>query len=163
MNMRLGRIRMGVILTWALAAPGALAAASGLPQATDLRADARFADSRKIPILVVFTSPTCHYCERAKTEYLVPLHQDPAFAGRVLIREVSLDASVPLTDFAGAKTTGADFAAAAGVSIVPTVKVYAAGAPVGEPLVGLLGADYYYGYLVDAIDAGLAALRPVAK
>lgn len=156
--MRVRRALMVKILAWALIAP---AAADGLVAATDLAADGRDAARAGVPVLILYSSPSCHYCDRVKAEYLVPMHRDPAFAQRVRIREVSVGMSTPLTDFAGTQTTEGAFAAAEGVFMVPTVKVYTpAGQAVGDALVGLLSADYYYGYLLQAIDAGQAAMRP---
>lgn len=163
--MRFRRAWLGGILAWALGASGPLAAAdTALPHAADLAADAALAKKKRVPLLVLFSSPTCHYCERVKAEYLKPMQQDPAFADRVLIREVSVGMTTPLVDFSGARTTEGGFASASGVFMVPTVKIFdARGAAVGEALVGLLSPDYYYGYLVDAIDAGLRVMRPNQK
>lgn len=152
----LGHALMAASLAWACTGAGA----GELPRAADFAADAALAAHKKIPLLVLFSSPGCHYCERVKAEYLIPMHEDPAFAGRVLIREVSVGMTTPLTGFSGDKTTEGAFAAAAGVFMVPTVKIYdPRGRAVGEALVGLLSADFYYGYLLAAIDAGTDAAR----
>lgn len=159
--MRFWHAVSGAILAWALMAPGEPVAAAGLVHAADLAADAKLAAQRKLPVLVLFSSPDCHYCERVKAEYLVPMQQDPAFADRVVIREVTVGSMGALVDFAGAKTTEGEFASASGVFMVPTVQVFdASGHPVGDALVGLLNPDFYYGYLIDVIDRGLAVMRP---
>jgi thioredoxin-related protein len=148
------------ILACAVVLSGPARAADGLVAAKDFQADARVATQRRIPLLVVFTSPGCGYCDRVKREYLVPMHKDPAYRDRVIIRELSVDAGLPLVDFAGARTTQAAFAASQKVFMVPTVKVYdARGNAVGDPLVGLLSPDYYFGYLEAAIDEGLRKVR----
>jgi hypothetical protein len=76
------------------------------------------------------------------------------------MREVGTDNSAALLDFAGNKTTQAEFARRHQVTMVPTVMLLGPrGEALGEPLVGFGSADYY-GYFVDQrIDAALARLR----
>jgi thioredoxin-related protein len=149
-----------LILACGLALAGQAGAADGLVQAKDFKADARTATQRKIPVLVIFTSPGCHYCERVKNEYLIPMQKDPAYRKRAIIREVTVGATTPLTDFDGAATTEGAFAAGHKVYMVPTVKVLdTRGSDTGEAIVGLLTPDYYFGYLEAAIDEGGRKVR----
>ena len=149
-----------LILACGLALAGLAGAADGLVQAKDFKADARTAAQRKVPILVIFTSPGCHYCERVKNEYLIPMHKDPAYRKRAIIREVTVGATTPLTDFDGTVTTEGAFAAGHKVYMVPTIKVLdTRGGDTGEAIVGLLTPDYYFGYLEAAIDEGGRKVR----
>ena len=135
-------------------------ATAGLVQAKNFQADARQAAKRKVPVMVLFTTPNCAYCEQVKREYLVPMQNDPAYRGDVLIREVSLSSTAPLTGFDGTRTSESAFAAARKVSMVPTVMVFdTQGNVVSEPVVGLLIPDYYFGYLMAAIDEGQRKVR----
>lgn len=149
-----------LILAWGLAPAGAAAAVDRLVSAQSFQADARNAAKQQVPILVLFTSPNCAYCERAKREYLVPMQKDPAFRGRVVIREVNIESTDRVTGFDGKQTTEDAFARAHDVSIVPTVKVFdTRGAETSEAIVGLTIPDYYYGYLESAIDEGARKVR----
>lgn len=149
-----------LILACGLGTAGGAGAAEGLVKAKDLQADARTAAKRRVPILVLFSSPSCTYCDRVKREYLVPMHKDPAYRDRVVIREVSVDAGTPLKGFNGGATTQGDFSADHKVFMVPTVKVFdTRGAPAGDAIVGLLSPDYYFGYLENAIDEGGRKVR----
>ncbi len=149
-----------LILAWGVALPGPARAADGLVQAQDFQADARIAAKRRVPVLVVFTSPGCPYCERVKQEYLIPMHKDRAYRNRVIIREVTIGSDTPLADFDGSRTTEGAFAAAHKVFMVPTVQVYdTRGQAAGDAIVGLLIPDYYFGYLEAAIDAGGRKVR----
>jgi thioredoxin-related protein len=149
-----------LILAWGLALPGTAGAATELVHATNLKADARLASQRKVPILVLFSSPGCHYCERVKREYLVPMHNDPSYKKRVIIREVTVGATTPLTGFDNEATTEGAFAATNKVFMVPTVKMLTpSGTDASEAIVGLLSPDYYFGYLEAAIDEGLRKVR----
>jgi thioredoxin-related protein len=157
---------MRLIAAWALilacgmTLPAAARAAEGLVHAKNFQADARTAAQRGAPILVIFTSPTCPYCERIKREYLGPMHQDPAYRSRVIIREVTAASTTPLVGFDGKPTTEGAFAAANQVFMVPTVKIFDThGAEASEAIVGLLTPDYYLGYLEAAIDEGVHKVR----
>ena len=149
-----------LILAWGFSLSGAGSAAEGLVHEKDFQSDARTAAKRGVPILVLFTSPFCQYCDRVKREYLIPMHKDPAYRNRVIIREVTVDATTPLIGFGGERTTEGAFAAAHKVFMVPTVKVFnTRGADASEAIVGLLTPDYYFGYLEAAIDEGLSKVR----
>lgn len=155
-----------LIAAWALilacgAVPPALShAASGLVQANNFQADARDAARRKIPVLVLFSSPFCHFCERVKEEYLLPMHKDRAYRSKVVIREVEVGSTRPIVGFDGKPTTEGAFAAASKVFMVPTVKVFdLRGNEASEPLIGLLTPDYYFGHLQAAIDEGARKVR----
>jgi thioredoxin-related protein len=149
-----------LILACGLGLPGAAGAAEGLVHAQNLQADSRLAAQRRVPVLVVFTSPGCPYCDRVKGEYLVPMHKDPAYRKRVIIRELTIGADTPLTGFDGTPTTEGAFAAAHKVFMVPTVMVFdTRGAPTGEAIVGMLTPDYYFGYIEAAIDQGMSKVR----
>jgi thioredoxin-related protein len=149
-----------LILAWGLVLPGAAHAASGLVHAKNFKSDARDANKRQIPILMLFSSPGCHYCERVKNEYLIPMRQDAAYRKKVIIREVTVGATSALTDFDGTPTTEGAFAAAHNVSIVPTVVVFDnRGNQTSEALIGLMIPDYYFGYLDAAVDEGIRKMR----
>lgn len=149
-----------LILTCGLVPAGPARAADGLVHARDFKADAREAARLKVPFMVIFTSPGCHYCERVKREFLIPMQKDKAYRNKVVIREVTFGAATPLTDFDGTRTTEGAFAAAQKVFMVPTVKVFdPQGREASEAIVGLLTPDYYFGYLEAAIDEGLRKTR----
>ncbi|MCC7059693.1 MAG: thioredoxin family protein [Burkholderiaceae bacterium] len=152
---------IALILTWLASPPGTAAA---LAPAQDLAADAAAMRSRGIVMLVLFSRHGCPWCERARNEVLLPLQNDPAARGRVVLREVALDADAPLTDFAGRRTTQRRFAAVEGARLTPTLIVYGPdGRRLAEPLVGYLTADYYAEYVNRAIEEGLAHLRAPSR
>ena len=135
-----------LILAWGLMLPGAARAVDKLVHAKDFQADARTAAKRQVPIMVLFTTPECSYCERVKREYLIPMHKDPAYRSRVMFREVTMGATSALTGFDGKPTTEGAFAASHNVFMVPTVMVFDThGATASETIVGLLTPDYYFG------------------
>ncbi|MFP5408383.1 MAG: SoxW family protein [Gammaproteobacteria bacterium] len=150
----------GLILACGLLLAGPAAATGGLVHAKNFQADARNAAKRKVPVMVLFTTPSCPYCEQVKREYLVPMQKDAAYRARVIIREVTINSTAPLTGFDGSLTTEGAFAAAHKVFMVPTVMVFdTQGNAASEPVVGLLIPDYYFGYLMSAIDEGQRKVR----
>ncbi len=129
-------------------------------QARDLAADARLASQRKIALLVLFSEAGCPWCERTRQEFLLPMQRNPEYGEKVMMREVGIDSSAALVDFAGNRTTQAEFAHRLRVNMMPTVMLLGPrGETLAEPLVGFRGADYYGYFLDQRIDAALARLR----
>ncbi len=128
--------------------------------ARDLAADARLAAERRIPLLVLFSEAGCPWCQRARQEFLLPMQRNPEYQAKVMMREVGVDSTAALVDFAGNTTTQANFARRSQIGMAPTVMLFGArGEVLGEPLVGFGSADYY-GYFIDQrIDSALAQLR----
>jgi len=156
------RIEIGLcILAW-LVAP--LALAQTLPGATDLAADGAQARALRAPVLVFFSESTCPWCERVRREYLSPMHNDPAYRGRVLIREIDTGSEATLSDFSGHRVSQRDFARRYAVRKVPVVAVFGPnGELLSEPMVGMSIPDFYQAYLDNAIDAGRRALGADAR
>jgi len=152
------------ILAWLLVVP-ALAAEPQLAAATSFAADAQVARARKIPILVLYSRPGCRWCELARNDYLIPLSQDPAFAGRVLIRQVHIDDTpTALVDFDGSSTSHGAFARARRISLAPTLDFLDdSGKPLVEAIVGMRLPDYYGATIERAIEQSLAKLRGETK
>lgn len=134
-----------------------------VPQAKDLHADARDAESRRVPILLVFASETCPYCVQLENDYLKPMLASGEYADRLLVRKVLIRDTRSLTDFDGTQVEAGAVARRYRVDLVPTlVFVDAQGNEVAERLVGLGSADFYWGYLMQGIDAASARLQVAA-
>ncbi len=144
------------ILAWALTTP-ALAASEikDVPHSRDLKSDSKVAAAHQAPLMVVFTSPGCHYCAKVKNEYLIPMLKDPAYKDKVVIRQVEVGSDTVLNGFDGKRLTEGEFAADLNIYMVPTIKFFdAKGREVAKGIVGLLTPDYYQGYLDMGIDDG---------
>ncbi len=153
---------MTLILSWLPLAPWA--APPHIAPAQDLAADARDMRARGIVMLVLFSQAGCQWCERARTEILIPLQSNPASRQRVVLREIALDGDAPLSDFAGRRTSHRRFAAGEGARVTPTLIVYGAdGARLAEPIVGFRLADFYAEYVNRAIEEGLARIRTPSR
>lgn len=140
---------------------GAAPATAQLLPADNLAQAATEARTRRVPVLIAFMQQSCPYCAIARRDYLIPLQTDPQWKNRVLIREIDVDRSTEMRDFAGSATTHRAFARSHDVTRVPTLIVFDAdGKPVGQPITGLLGEDFYRLYIEQAIEAGLTRMRP---
>ena len=143
-------ICLGLYVNMAIAKTDVIAFAS------DLQKDGYVANQKHIPILVIFTSPDCHYCERVMNNFLIPMQRNPEYARKVIMRRVEINNSSKLIGFDGTVTTQKGYAATQKIRLTPTIVVYTpSGTPAAEPLVGLGPEEYYGSYLDGAIDAGL--------
>ena len=154
------RLLAAGILACAFGLPVMAAGQADVPLTDSLKTESREATNRKVPIMLLFTSPECHYCERVKNEFLGPMVTDPAYRNKVIIRQVEVGSDWKLVGFDGKKTTHGAYAAGQKVFMVPTIKVVdAQGKELSKPIVGLLTPDYYFGYIESAIDEGLEKIR----
>lgn len=136
------------------------ASPASLPLAQDLAADAQRLREHRILLLVLYSQEGCPWCERARREFLLPLANNPASAGRVLLRQIDIDHDAPLTDFAGHATTHRAYAKTHNVRFTPTLMFFGPdGNQLAEPIVGFRLADFYGEYIERGIDEGLALLR----
>ena len=135
-----------------------------MPQ--DFTSEAKAAQAKQAPILVLFMSSHCSYCERVLREFLLPMQLNAEYRSKVIMRQIEVGSDTPLKDFAGRPTTQAQFASRYRVQMVPTVMLFdAQGNVLATPLVGLTTPDFYGGYLDQVIDeaVGKVRLNKVAK
>jgi thioredoxin-related protein len=143
----------------ALTTAGAIAA-TDLPAAQDLRAEAEKAAQAGGPLIVIFSRKDCKYCETVKRDYLKPLTTNPRYRDKVIIRQVNQDSEAPLVDFRGEATTHARFTAGEKVKLVPVVAFYGPqGKRLADPIVGARLPDFYPSYLEDAIEKSSLVLK----
>lgn len=149
-----------IILTWFAMTCAQAQGNADVPLARDLAAESQAAQAKRIPVLVLFMSPQCPYCDQVLKEFLLPMQHNPEYRGKVVMRQIAIDSDARLVDFAGHTTTHARFAAQNKIKLVPTIKMFdARGRELTEPLVGLLTPDFYGSYLDQVIDDALAKVR----
>ena len=133
-------------------------AKSTLIEAADLATDARLAAARGVPLVVLYSRDDCGWCAKVRREHLGPLSRDPA--APALIRELHMDRDAALIDFAGRRTTSADFSKRMQAQFAPTVMFHGPdGSALAEPIVGFRLADFYAAYLDRAIEESRAQLQ----
>ena len=157
MGRYLARLLGGLILACTLLPAGA---ATDLPLAADLPAEAAQAAKAQLPLIVIYSRKDCKYCETVKRDYLKPLANHPQYRNKVLIRQVNQDGEQPLLDFNGRESSHAAFAAAQKIKLVPVVAFYGPGGrKLAEPIIGARLADFYNSYLDEAIQQSGKVLR----
>ncbi|MDP1610754.1 MAG: hypothetical protein Q8M11_06825 [Sulfuritalea sp.] len=161
---RTRRAWLAAVLLWALAGSPIMAqagAANALVEASDLAADARLAAAKGVPLVVLYSRDDCSWCEKLRREHLGPLARDPAMPA--VVRELHMDRSTPLVDFAGRRTTSADFSRQVQAKFAPTVMFHGAkGEPLADAIVGFRLADFYAAYLDRALQESRARLTLMA-
>ena len=139
-------LSLALVLAWP-----SLAAASGVPRASNLEALARTPQAHHAPIVLLFWSPGCRYCAVVERDFLQPASTDPRFR-RVVFRRIDIDSAKSLVDFTGHATTEARFAKRLGVALVPDIRFYnAKGQKVAPEMRGLSTPSFYGSYLDAAL------------
>jgi thioredoxin-related protein len=112
----------------------------------------------RLPLLVLFSTPGCPYCQEVRRNYLASRAADAATT--VLIREVEITSTRMFTDLDGSRVSERSFAEHYGVRVVPVVALFDDRMrPLGPPLVGLDRSGFYESYLQSAIDTARRRLR----
>lgn len=126
----------------------------------DFTLEARTAQARKVPILVMFGRRNCAFCDQVLNEFLVPMQHNTEYDTKVIMRRIDIGSSARLRLFSGKNTTHAHFAKENNIFLTPTIKLFdAEGNELTEPLIGLTTPDYYGGFLDQRIDEALAKVR----
>lgn len=133
-------------------------AANALVETRDLATDARLAAARGVPLVVLYSREDCSWCEKLRREHLGPLSRNPA--APAVVRELHMDRATPLLDFAGRRTTSADFSQQMQAKFAPTVMFHGGkGEQLAEAIVGFRLTDFYAAYLERAIQESQTRLK----
>jgi len=133
--------------------------ADGLPVVTDFAAEAKVSAEKRLPILVLFMSKSCSYCETVLKDFLLPMQRDPEYADRVILRQIDTESTAKLVDFEGIATTQRKFSRKHVDWGTPTVVLFDSSGNVLESIVGLLTEDFYLAFLNNAISGSLEKIR----
>ena len=133
--------------------------AAGLPVVTDFTIEAKEAQAKQVPILILFMSDSCHYCETVLNDFLLPMQRDPAFDNKVILRQIETSSKDKLIDFNGKTTNHRSFSSKNDALLVPTVILFDSHGQVLASIVGLLTVDFYYAYLENAINESLEKIK----
>ncbi len=138
--------------TWQVFNAGAAPVEQGLPElesVADFRLEGAQAKAEGQVLMVAVMRRGCPYCAALRRDVLLPMTRNPTEFGGLRIRELVMEPSGPVNDFAGRETTSADLAADFGVTIAPTVLFLDGdGRLLSDPVIGYNSADTY-GFLLD--------------
>ena len=124
-----------------------------LPIIRDLREEAKLAEQRQRPILILFSMRLCEFCAFIRQEYLIPRMNNPKSADKIIFREVQTESYKYLRDFNG-EMIGADkLALRYRADLTPTlVIVNSKGEELVKKIVGITNRSYYEAELDASID-----------
>jgi thioredoxin-related protein len=148
-----------LIWVWTATSWMPAAHAEGLPVVRDFTIEAKESKHKQAPILVLFMSQTCPYCEQVLEEFLLPMQRNPDYAGNVILRQIDIGSSNKLVNFNGKITTQSVFAKAHDVWAVPTVMLFDSQGRELTKIIGLLTLDFYLAYLDNAINESQAKIK----
>ena len=125
----------------------------------DLRVEARLAEQKSLPLLILFSVEDCEFCAYIRSEYLEPMQVNTDYSNKVIIREIIANDFYYLRDFSG-ELIGADkLALRYKADLSPTVVIMdSKGRVLHEPIVGIVSRHYYDKQLDEAIDTALSKL-----
>lgn len=139
------------------------AQAEGLPVVQDFTVEAKESREKQAPIMVLFMSNSCSYCETVLNDFLLPMQRDPQYNNRVILRQIETDSKNKLIDFDGTTTTHSAFSNKHLEWGVPTVMLFDSQGNVLTSIVGLLTVDFYLAYLDNAISESQAKIKSAEK
>ena len=107
-----------------------------------------------LPMLILFSTKDCFYCERLKTEVLSPLVERGELGNFVGYRELNISRGGKIRDFDGEKIRTRAFVKRYGIYATPTLLlVDDRGNPIGTPIVGYNNSGEYLPNLRKLIEA----------
>lgn len=119
--------------------------------------EASIAQQKHQPIMLLFTSRDCHYCDELQREVISPMRLDGTLPAQVHLREFSIERGGKLIDFDGERIRARLFVGRYHVYATPTVILLDyRGRPLGEPIVGYNGLEGYQPILQQAINQAAA-------
>lgn len=126
----------------------------------DARDTARLAQERNLPILIMFGTDECPYCELLKEEFLIPMLISGDYNDKILIREAHVSEGESIIDFSGKEVSMDDFISRYRVYLFPTmVFVDSKGEQLVERIRGITTPSLFGGELDGQIDKALIYTR----
>lgn len=152
-----------LLITFAVASWLPSAQAGNLPVVQDFTLDAKESTKKQAPILVLFMSKTCPYCEIVLQDFLLPMQRDREYDKKVILRQIETGSKDKLIDFNGATTSQSAFAKKHKAWGVPTIIFFDSNGRVLTSIVGLLTVDFYLAYLDNAINESQEKIKTTAN
>lgn len=147
----------------------AAAAAVSVATTSNLRADARLAVQKQVPVLLVFTASDCGYCDLLESDILRPMLISGDYDNKVIIRKIVIDEQDSVHDFNGKAISTSALVKHYGIYVTPTMLFLdAQGKELSERILGINTPEMFGGRVDAAIAESLARLhdraqRPAAK
>jgi thioredoxin-related protein len=137
--------------------------AEGLPVVKNFTLEAKESRAKQAPIMVLFMSNTCTYCEKVLQDYLLPMQRDHEYDNKVILRQIEISSHDKLIDFNGKVTSQSAYSSSHKIWAVPTIMLFDSQGHELTSIVGLLTVDFYLAYLDNAINESQAKIKAKAK
>ena len=126
----------------------------------DLAVVSALSQEKGVPILLMFSTEDCTYCERLEAEVLGPMRKAGIDPQRVILRKIIMDEYDNLRDFTGRERNAESFAMSRGVEVVPTLELLDATGKLLVPKIeGYQTPGLYGAYLDKAIEVSKLLLE----
>ncbi len=98
----------------------------------------------QLPVLMLFTTENCHYCEAIRENYLIPMLQSGEYHNRILFRQLYMGEYNLIRNEQGKLVSGDQLALKYAVDVSPTILFLdAEGNEVAQRIVGVSTQDYF--------------------
>ncbi|MDD4887128.1 MAG: thioredoxin fold domain-containing protein [Thiomonas sp.] len=126
-----------------------------LPPVHNLQQSVRQAVAKDQPLIVMFSLPSCPFCEKLRrTQY-----QFLAKEG-YLVQQIEITDRTPVIGFDGKPTTGVQLARQYGIKLAPTVLFFGTGGKeIGERITGAPTAEFYGAFIDRALKESVKAIK----
>lgn len=126
----------------------------------DVSRDLAGMDARKIPMLLFIHASYCVYCRWVDENFILPMKNNPAYEGKIIVRRIEIDAAGSILDRNGDELSNQEFANRLGVRLVPVVAFFGPdGMEIGDGITGVTVQDFYPYYLQQGIDLAEACAK----
>lgn len=110
------------------------------------------ANSKGIPIVLVYTAEDCEHCERLDEDVLRPLAMSGEMKNSVIIRKIMVDSTESIVDFNGQKQSAGHYSMMHHVGVTPTMQfVDGDGHELVPKIVGYQVPDMFFAYFEQAV------------
>lgn len=142
---------LGMLLTFV----GSAWADTPLPPVQNLQQSVRLAATKDQPLIVMFSLPSCPYCEKLRRTQYQFLAKDG-----YMVQQIEITDKTPVVGFDGKPTTGVQLARQFGIKLAPTVLFFGPGGKeIGERIIGAPTADFYGAFIDRALKESAQALK----
>ncbi|RDH81050.1 MAG: hypothetical protein DIZ80_13085 [endosymbiont of Galathealinum brachiosum] len=110
----------------------------------DLREFKRQIEESGLPVLLLFTTEDCEYCEAIRKNYLLPMIDSGDYASRILFRQIYMEYFSYIRDEQGKLISGDSIALKYNVDVTPTILfVNSDWQELSDRIVGINSLDYF--------------------
>ncbi|SMN00988.1 hypothetical protein SPONL_1648 [uncultured Candidatus Thioglobus sp.] len=132
-----------------------------LIDAKDFFADGQNAKRKQIPILVMFSSSDCPYCELLKREVIEPMSELQEYKDKVILRHIDYDSEKQVIDFSGEQSNHIKFNDKYDVNFYPTLVLLNGNGEELAAKIGVVLIENYWTELDTLIEKSTKQMRDI--